>query len=203
MTETTQSALQKTAGSIDGIKDDISRTLSDYDKKIGSVPENSLATLWERAWEVKDVNDLVNNNLRQIQVMIEDLYRAMLDERTAHAENIKQLRADLEDCKNSKEKKQQLRLLLGAESNYSESQIQQLKIINALVKTSRELANEIRQSAMARRFNIHISDVKKMAIAFRAVLHDRIQDVNLLCRISEDLDGVMKKIFPIKADGDY
>ena len=190
------------AGTIDGVKKDITRVLVKYDKDMGLSAEESLASLWDKAWEVQDANDFVNNNLRQIQVMIEDLYRGMLEGRGEQEGRMKFLRKEMKDI-GGEEREKVLKMMLDEEKRFTVVQIEQMKMINNLVKTSRELANEIRQSAMARKFNVHISDVKKMAIAFRAVLHNRITDINLLCRISEELDLVMKKIFPIQANGDY
>jgi type I site-specific restriction endonuclease len=190
-------------GSVSGIKNEIAKSLKKYDSAIGLAGEDSLETLWERAWEVRDVNDIVGANLRHIQVMIADVFRTLIESKSDGIKVLEEARLNLGQIDDVEKKAKMIQSLLALENSNEKNQIEQVKLVNALVKTSRELANEIRQSAMARRFNIHVSEVKKMAIAFRAVLHEEIQDVNLLCRISEKLDNVMKKLFPIKAEGDY
>ena len=127
----------------------------------------------------------------------------MKTQEQALSSNTKEGIMDYQETTAEAVKTEKVKMVFRLMMSYQESQNQQLKMINALVKTSRELANEVRQSAMARKFNVHITDVKKLCVAFRAVLMNQITDVNLLKRISVELDHVMKKILPIRAEGDY
>lgn len=201
--ESTTTEVLKIAGTIEGVKSDIGRILALHDEKMKIPKEDSYALMWDRAWEVKDANDLVGKNLRNVEVIIQDLYRTLMKDREQHVISLDLLKEEYKDAKTAKDKNRIRNLIRWQERDFGKLQIEQLKMINALMRTEKELANEIRQSAMARRFNVHITEVKKLLLGIRAVLHDRIQDVNLLCRISDDLEMLMKKILPVRADGDY
>lgn len=201
--ETTTTEVLKIAGTIEGVKSDIGRILALHDEKMKIQKEDSYALMWDRAWEVKDANDLVGKNLRNVEVIIQDLYRTLMKDREQHVISLDLLKEEYKTAKTAKDKNRIRNLIRWQERDFGKLQIEQLKMINALMRTEKELANEIRQSAMARRFNVHITEVKKLLLGIRAVLHDRIQDVNLLCRISDDLEMLMKKILPVRADGDY
>jgi hypothetical protein len=150
----------------------------------------------------KDANDIMNHNMRHIQVMITDVANGILESRNQYRKNrtelIDRLRSSAEISAADKAK-----MIIDLDEGFQDKERESLKTVNMLVKTSRDIANEVRQSAMARRLNIHVNDVRIMLISFKRVLHRRVTDVNVLAQISEDFDEVCKKLFPIKAEGDY
>jgi uncharacterized coiled-coil DUF342 family protein len=82
---------------------------------------------------------------------------------------------------------------------YESTKKDRLDTLTKLVKCFKDLVKEYRESAMAKKSTVHISQVQKLLMVFKDVLHKYINDPTTLSKVSEECYEAMRKIFPMGA----
>ena len=166
-----------------------SKALQQYDEKMKAVDGNhkSLHELWSQAWEVRDTNDIVSYNLRQIQVLIDQQVQQYL---ALKAENEQRLLAQREAA----DTVEKLQIYLRDRAICHKEEREQIKLVNELTKSLQGLAKEYRSCILGQKFYMHISNFKKMMIFIKGVLIQEVPNKEVLGKIAEKIEMGTKMI---------
>lgn len=170
------------------------KILQDFDKKKKELrpDDNSAPTaeIWQEIIKFNDLNEMLRINVAQIQSMCQEIFDEIHNDKIQEMDEFKGL-----ICGGEKE----VELYSALMEKHDEKIHCKVMAMNLLTKTLIALNKEYRDCAASRRTSVPVSQVEKMALAFRAVLHEKIQDINLLMSISDALQDTMRDLFPPSA----
>ena len=171
-------------------------TLADSLKKMAD-SEGAEREVTESEYEIfqlilkcEDLNELVRFNINCMQRIITEIQNDMLESTVERNGEILKLReGDAKDVK----------AYVAIIQHYDDTRNERINTLNRVVKVFKDLVKEYRESAMAKRSTVHISQVQKLLMVFKDVLHKYINDPTTLAKVSEECYEAMRKIFPMGA----
>jgi len=186
---------------LNGDQIDVFTKLAKFDKEMKEIDPDaeSMADAWEKACSYKDTNEIILNNIRKLEMMIEMEHAERLKIRQMHGRLMRKPKYDLyHDPENQAKQEKFLDLLRG----YKSDEIKAMKALVTLTKNLKELVQEYRTCLTSKRFYVHINQVKQLSLLFKSTLFDEIHDANTLARVSKKLDDGYRKIFFVQIQED-
>ena len=180
---------------------DIMAKLDKFDKEMLELdPEHeSMAEAWETACSYKDTNEIILNNIRKLEAMIDNEHSERLKIRKMHGRFIK---SPQEEYYNDPENKAKREKLISVLREFKDEEGKATKQLINLTKALRDLVQEYRTCLTSKRFYVHINQVKQLSLLFKSTLFDEIHDANTLARVSKKLDDGYRKIFFVQIQED-
>jgi hypothetical protein len=180
---------------------DIMAKLDKFDKEMLELdPEHeSMAEAWGTACSYKDTNEIILNNIRKLEAMIDNEHSERLRIRKMHGRFIKTPQEEYYDDPTNKEKREKLIDVL---REFKGEEGKATKQLIALTRALRDLVQEYRTCLTSKRFYVHINQVKQLSLLFKSTLFDEIHDANTLQRVSRKLDDGYRKIFFVQVTED-
>jgi len=173
------------------IHSSIRNSLAKYDDQ--AKPDQSLADMWDECMRLGDPTEFLNTNLRQFEVLVNKCFDDLISTRA----KMDRILSDLEFGS-----EEQVRVWLENYDKWNKTHENQLKMMNTLGRTAKDIAKEVRAFAAARRSAVHVSVVQKLMLAIRGIIHDEIHDENLLAVLCDRFTDVMRSLFPSSAETD-
>lgn len=180
---------------------DVLTKLAKFDEDMQAIDPDSesMADAWEHACSYKDTNEIILNNIRKLEMMIEMEHLERLKIRQMHGRLMRKPKYDLYHDPDNLEKQEKFLELL---RNYKGDEIKAMKALVTLTKSLKELVQEYRTCLTSKRFYVHINQVKQLSLLFKSTLFDEIHDANTLQRVSRKLDDGYRKIFFVQVTED-
>ena len=171
----------------------ISDTLGACDEEVkeaGHAPEFGLKGAWDAIVEFDDAAGLIRQTIFQIKTVFDKVFA---DYFRAIVEDEKELNAIKHSENLDGEGLVMLGKILSTQAKHRDITLKQL---NSVSRTLKDLHKESRETAQAKQATIPFTEVLKMAMAFKSVIHQEIHDKGQLDRISDQLNEIMRKLFP-------
>jgi hypothetical protein len=196
------------------LQDATCKVLADYDKKMKEFDPNaaSMEEAWRAACSFKDTNEIINHNIREMQLLIQSEHTSHLKSTLGHEEHLAELRNTLFQTKKEAfpgGDEEYFKFVLASKAEirkvmqeYKDMEQKDILLISKLAGSVRNLVQEYRTCLTSKRFYFHVSQLKQLIILFKAVLFDEIHDANVLTRISQRLDDGYRKIFFVQINED-
>lgn len=163
--------------------------LERYDEEV----ENSgLAGVWDCLIRVDDTSDMIRQTIFQFKQLFEQVHKDYYEDDMERKHQLKELRF------NEEVDLVKLAKLINDQVKAKDMHIKQM---NTVVTTMTKLQKEYRETMTARRNSVPVTEVLKMAMAFKSVIHQRIHDKRLLDDISSELSEIMRTLFPVGMGG--
>ena len=188
------------------IREQTERTLSEYDEqradlaeKLGETKPESLSEVWMQACRQQDTNEMLKNNLMQMQVLFQELYQGLFSGINGADRQMADLIKKLEKDDSIKNWNRIAELRTSIAKDRSE----QIKRVESMMKTMKQVASEYRQGEMAKAQFYHISEVMSQQMFVIAILKQMISDNTLMNDISDALFAGFQQMGSIsKGDAD-
>lgn len=170
----------------------ITENLRKLDEQPGEEIELSASEyeVWKAVLKCDDLNEMVRFNVQSIQRLIIDLQNEIIQSFSISQGEIAKLRMGTP---------KEVEAYVAVIENYERTKKDRLDTLTKLVKCFKDLVKEYRESAMAKKSTVHISQVQKLLMVFKDVLHKYINDPTTLTKVSEECYEAMRKIFPMGA----
>ena len=151
-----------------------------------------LAKMWDLVTSVADPNEMLLINLQEFQVIhrqAQNEYWAGLKRNDAHLTRLLEQGDEYYDDYKK------------AQSEFNTQAMLDRKHISDLAKTLKQLAQEYRQCAMQKKYNIHISKVIEWRMAMESTINRNVLDVNVRRAISRDMLDAGRMLEPVSDEG--
>jgi len=168
--------------------------LAEHDKAMREIDPSapSMAEAWETACSYKDTNEIILNNIRKLEMMIDNEHEERLRIRRINGRMSKKPATEFKNDPDNLEKQERFLQFLREQKS---DEARATKNLTNLTKALKDLIQEYRTCLTSKRFYVHINQVKQLSLLFKSTLFDEIHDANTLARVSRKLDDGYRKIF--------
>ena len=175
--------------------------LAEHDKAMREIDPSapSMAEAWETACSYKDTNEIILNNIRKLEMMIDNEHEERLRIRRINGRMSKKPATEFKNDPDNLEKQERFLQFLREQKS---DEARATKNLTNLTKALKDLIQEYRTCLTSKRFYVHINQVKQLSLLFKSTLFDEIHDANTLARVSRKLDDGYRKIFFVQVTED-
>lgn len=170
-------------------KQAIHDVIARVDEQAQMIDPDSIALLpqWEELADFKDPNEFIMMNIKQVQLMLQDMWGRFWARK---AEQDKRL---FELSEQGEEKWQEY---LAELRRYQDEQARDRKLIQELMSLLARLAKEHRQCETEKAFRPHINVVQQLIIAIQVSVRAEVRDKRILKRIGDRMNELIYDILP-------
>lgn len=192
--EPTDIALMKTP---DDLRRGVKAVLMAYEKAVPAQDgERSPSEIWDQTWKVEDTNETVLLLMNQAMTLFQTCYDKFFSDQKKDEEYLRRLQKEALDSVD------QAKLFCEERDRIELKKKSDQRNMREYMSEITKMAHEYRQCRTQAAYFFHITQFQQFYQLLIAILHQEIQQIDVLERISKKLGDASLKLFPVETKQD-